>query len=832
MKKFNFSKGLVIGLLTLALCLTCFGVAKVSAAAPAAQSATYNPQNDTITATTASQVFILKAEKDNKLKAGATGIDLDANVPVALADLGIKGTTKDVFLYVCAKTDIDDEGGVTVNANLVIKAQEAKKIVGQINYPKADAGQSDFLSATVTDAKGNEISNPVIYWWDGESEAGYAPANTFTSAMLSEMLETGGTIYIKQLGTATQFSSKPVKVKIAKQAKAPKLKIDVKKDTIALKNGFDFCVATGEEGDYSYGAWKTILPYLKDAKIKTADASIVTTASYVPVDKKSDDAKTAYTQYKFKALSLTEIASASLLNQSGDYKLAVRKSATEKKPASAAQVIEIAAPAQAPIVYTRDLVSTEYLVGSVAATDYAKKGIVIGEIKNYPGLDGNGALATSGFWTNFTVSESGTGKDETASSYEYCVVKQADLANVDFTTVSWKKIVPGKTKITSKLKSTYFLEGGTKKITAELKPVAAPNNFAPSTTEVTGSNLLLIRRAGTKEGVRGSEYVKLYVVKNGNDVELYSTVALGETAAKYTINFATYKYTAGDAAKTGWFVDDKIPEVIGYYKAATKAEIPSLEGADYFTTTDGSNSDKVPGAKVTPDGEGKVDVAYNANGTTVTYAIMTYANVKVNAVFGTVSGNPSAFSKVSAIDAQELATVSAGKIGTATVVSGYVGKEFSIDITDPTTISNDNYAILGTQPTNWPQVVATGTGYIAGAYASGPVVKVTPTKADEITVNVQYAVVRQYKVTYADGNGYTVAVTKKADGAAVSSGSRVEKDTVLTVTVTFATAPENGKAVTINGNAAGTGDGSKTAFTLDLAALAGDINGISVNVAQ
>ncbi len=260
MKKFNFSKGLVIGLLTLALCLTCFGVAKVSAAAPAAQSATYNPQNDTITATTASQVFILKAEKDNKLKAGATGIDLDANVPVALADLGIKGTTKDVFLYVCAKTDIDDEGGVTVNANLVIKAQEAKKIVGQINYPKADAGQSDFLSATVTDAKGNEISNPVIYWWDGESEAGYAPANTFTSAMLSEMLETGGTIYIKQLGTATQFSSKPVKVKIAKQAKAPKLKIDVKKDTIALKNGFDFCVATGEEGDYSYGAWKTILP--------------------------------------------------------------------------------------------------------------------------------------------------------------------------------------------------------------------------------------------------------------------------------------------------------------------------------------------------------------------------------------------------------------------------------------------------------------------------------------------------------------------------------------------------------------------------------------------
>ena len=807
MKKFSFTKGLVIGLLTLALCLTCFGVAKVSAAAPAAQSATYAPATDTITAASACQVFILKAEKDNKLKAGATGIDLEAGVPVALADLGIKSTTKDVFLYICAKTDIEDEGGVTVDANLVIKAQEAKKIVGQINYNKADDPNSDeVLSAIVTDAKGNTISNPTIYWWDGSEENAWADANSgataFTGAKLAEMLETGGTIYIKQLGSPNQFSSKPVKVKIAKQAKAPKIKVDVKKDTIALKNGFDFGLATGDDGDYTFGTWFTILPTLKDASNKTLETSILSTATYTPLDKKANGAKAAYTRYKVKALPIDTVAEklgkvdSTTHKTNVSFKLAVRKSATNKKPASAVQVIEIAPQVEAPLVFTQDLVKNEYLVGSVAAEDFDKKGFAIGDIKNYPGTKkdgGNDVLATSNYWKNFAVDENGTGKDEAAAAYEFCVIKSADLAEVDWTSVSWKKITPSKTKLSAKLNSTYTKVGSTTKIKASFKAIAKPNPFTASATVPTGANVLLIRRAGTKDGTRASQYATLYALKDGKNVEVYSTLDLGADAAKYTIQFATYKYDSTTTANSGWYVDSSIDKIVGYFTSTvTDVEIPALDSADYFKSTNVALDATAKIASVgTTANEGitnnKATVTFT-NLTTdpvITYSIKQYANIKVNAVFGTYS---TAFSKVSAIAAKELASVTDGKIGTATTVSAYVGDPVVIPFTGLTETGNDGYG-LDTEA-RATTIDATGTGYFDGAYAADPKVTITPTKAEEITVDVQYTVAKKYTVKVAAGS---------ASGVSIYDNTSAIHDQAVTFKVS-ATVPDGKALVVKNGS--------------------------------
>ena len=97
MKKFNFSKGLVIGLLTMALCLTCFAAAKVSAedAAPtksAAVAAEYDAANDEVTAGSNAYVYVVKAASGNVLKAGTSATGQMAIFKFSIADVGIKST--------------------------------------------------------------------------------------------------------------------------------------------------------------------------------------------------------------------------------------------------------------------------------------------------------------------------------------------------------------------------------------------------------------------------------------------------------------------------------------------------------------------------------------------------------------------------------------------------------------------------------------------------------------------------------------------------------------------------------------------------------------------
>ena len=302
MKKFNFSKGLVIGLLTLALCLTCFGYVKASAddavAKPNPVSATYVPGSDSISVGANNVVYVLKQEKGNTIKPGSKCYTTEGTTDDTLTAIGAKSTTKTVYLYVCNKEFEEQADGI--NANLVIKPQAAKKVTIGVDYTKADNNSApDVLTIIATDSNGKEISGLTsanVIWYDSETE-NWRPGTEFTGAMLKSALEDGGlTLQAKMVGSASPAvrTSKEVKVKISAPGKAPKIKLDVKKDVLSLKNGMDFGVASGTaENPEAPATWFTILPVLKDAKTSDMAKSIVPTDNYLPLDKKASAAKNA-----------------------------------------------------------------------------------------------------------------------------------------------------------------------------------------------------------------------------------------------------------------------------------------------------------------------------------------------------------------------------------------------------------------------------------------------------------------------------------------------------------------------------------------------------------
>lgn len=611
MKKFNLVKGLVISLMAFALAFTAFGAVSASAeeaaqavVKPTAVSARFDNVNNKITATANAVVYVLKQEKANEIKKGAkTAGSLTKDAATPLEDLKIKGTTKDVFLYICDK---EFEAADKVDANFVIKAQAAKKVVGKIDYTKADtAAATNVLSIVATDKDKKAIANAECVW--AEELAGpYKASTEFTGAKLASMLADGGQIFVKMVGAdnPAQFASKVIKVKIAKQGKAPKVKYDQKKDSIALKNGFDIGLAGYDEDkkvDTAPTSWFTILPTFKSATIKTAEDSIVATTSFTPCDKKDEAYKNNTTQYKFKALSVNDIAK-KLNNEyaGGEFTLAVRKSATVKAPASAITYIKFDAVTKAPIVFTEDKVAGQFDIATV--TDFDKKGFTIGTVANY-----NGENGTEGFWNTFKLKETaGTGADKNAAAYEYLVVKKADLDGnkIDWTTASWSKLDPAKTKINGKLKAKYSDVSG-KKADITLKALAKPNAFAPSAEVPAVDSLLLVRRAGVKgdSPVRPSEYIKLYVIKDDKNYTLYSTAAVGTAANAYSVDFYTLQKKDASYA---WAKDEKIESQNGWTAGDTvELTFPSITGATFYKT----DANGAPTAEKYTVADGKAAVA-------------------------------------------------------------------------------------------------------------------------------------------------------------------------------------------------------------------------------
>lgn len=587
MRKTHLLKGLLTGLLALALVICAFGTfsAKAEDAKPAKPTGTpsavsYNPNTDSLTASADCVIYYVKKATGNAIKTSTANFELKNAESITLTELGAKATNKDAYFIVVNKAyelDCKDE-----KANFTVKAQPAKKITGKIDYTKADnAAATDVLSFSAIDAnkKAITVTPAQLIWSDDGFET--VKANTlFTGAYLASKLEAGAAIEIKMLGTASPATrtSKAVKVKIAKQAKAPTVKLDVKKTTLAIKNGMDFAACTKTTGDdpvYTATTWYTVRPFFKNA---TEAGLIVKTADYTPVSNKDAAAKTTYTKTKIKELTLQAIMDemnkdiqddAKKYALGKDFDLMVRVSATEKKPASAATGITIKAQAGAPIIYTKDLVDGEKEI--VTSEDGKFKAA---EIANYPGTkkDGsNDVPATTGFGEAFKIDETAGNKDadDAAAKYEMCVVKSADLATIDWTTVSWKGIKKGTSITVGKTKTKYT--AGTKPIEATLKAGAS------NVSEADSETLLLIRRAGVKGKTAGdctqaSAYLKTWVIKDGKKYIWKTEKSVGDKAYKYTIKFQRYNGTA--------WADDAKAETINGYGELGKDTVVTLEAPD------------------------------------------------------------------------------------------------------------------------------------------------------------------------------------------------------------------------------------------------------------
>jgi len=805
MKKFNFSKGLVIGLLTLALCLTCFAAAKVSAddAKPTkttgASGITYNATTDEISCSAnsgESYVYVLKQESGTKLKKGQSATAQMSEGKIKASDL-TKKTNADLYLYICDKIVEIDEGE-TVNANFVIKGN-ANKVVVTVDYTQADVDASvSVLSATVTDkSKKTTTASDLLWsadgstWYDanelattgGRKDDDDNPVSDgFTGKDLNNMLAAGGTIFVKEAGKdgvskTAAFGSKAVKVKIVKQAAAPKVKVDVSKDTIAIKNGFDFALAQKSQGSEEYdrlGAWYTVLPLLKTAAVSD-DKSIVSSATnqiYKPLSKKDSNAGKevagtgnnasnkyySYTKTAYKAFSINDLFTKLGIDGSqADFRIAVRKSATEKKPASAVALIELGYQAEAPVVYTKDNVKNEYLVATTE--DFAKKGFTLGEIVAFPGYteptSSTKAIATEGFDETFAIKEASEaikGADD-GSSFEYLVVSTADYKAtgknaIDWTTVKWKKFDPSKLKITEKLAGAYSLINGTKKkvnlkTTSSANIGATPANVGPDAygrsvileahIKSDTKTLILIRRAGDKaSNKRASKTIALYVAKEGKAYNLYSTVSNGDVAYKLTVNFAKYSKDAN-----GFNVDSKINTVSKWFaKSATAQtlylELPEIENAEYYAddTAEGVQlaSTPVALAKGSGDNASKYGFTIAADGETQTQTaiIREYANIKV-AVKTQVDDK-------TAVNYEDKAvTVAGGKVGSSNDVTCWVGSACNIVITPPATpaASDDAHQVAAAQPA---YTISTGSTYAEATKT----ITVTPTSAKEVSITITF----------------------------------------------------------------------------------------------
>jgi hypothetical protein len=805
MKHFKLMKGVLACLLSLALVLSCFTTVGIKAAetaadssatvvAPTAVAAQYNWQENTITASSNAYVYVLKAEKGNAIKAGTAANGQLASGKISLTDLKIKAVNKDVFFYVCDK-EFETEGK-SIDANLVIKATSVKKAAGKIDYTQADNDSSfAVLSATGTDTAGKKLENPVVYWSTEANGTYYLASSDTTSTgntrkyadgktvakdgfdgrTLREMLESGGTIYIKIAPAAAsgtyQFPSKVIKVKITKQAKAPKVAIDVKKDTYSIKNGMDYALfEKSTSGEYTLVAdtgWHTLLPQLKEAATKTLEESIVDTSKYNPLDKKDENAKkaitdnkVAYTSLKVKTIDYTTlVTSLSAPATDTEYYVGVRTSATAKKPASAVTYFKYAEKTEAPIVYTESCVDGQYLVST--GTDFAKKGLRLGSIVNYNGTNG-----TEGYDDSFKIkATAGSGADTAKAAYEYAIVNKSDLQIIDWSTVGWKKL-DAKTKITGKLKTKYNTVSGTtvKKTSATLTAANKPANFTASATSIDNTDdiktLILVRRAGVKaktadDTIVASDLIKLYVLKDGKNYEIYSEKSVGEEAVKYTVEF--YKWSLSGESTYTWVKDDSLT-ITGWGREDSNSgeeivAFPEAAKADFFKfTTDATSGEKVEAISAeTNKGKYVVDITGTSGEQTIKYAIREYANITVSGIG--VTGNSG--DEVTGSDVT-IAKVIDGKVATSTsgawTVSGsgevtvYVGDTTELTVADYTV--PEGYVLKN----GGTRTVKAGEGYaIANTSgwtgSAGDKLSVTINTSDAVTVKVATPIVKTYTVT-------------------------------------------------------------------------------------
>ena len=241
-------------------------------------------------------------------------------------------------------------------------------------------------------------------------------------------------------GKTAERSGKLAKTGIKKAGKPIKVSVDLSKDMVVLKNGYDFSV--------DWDTWYTILPYNKEG---TAKSPIVLTEDYTPVKKAADNLD-AFTNVKVKGISIETLMS----EYNGDYVIA-RKSAKIGSPASAVSDeggVELYRK-DTPVLLAKDT-GTDYL----AAAD-AKDTILMPSVKDA----------------------------ESKEAFEFIIIDKADFeaelktpGTIDAESMKWGKYKSGGKLTVGKSKSKYKLKSEDK----------ADNHILEE------GSYVLVRKKGTK----------------------------------------------------------------------------------------------------------------------------------------------------------------------------------------------------------------------------------------------------------------------------------------------------------------------------------------------
>lgn len=544
-------------------------------------STTNNYSDETIKVVSEKQVYyqIVKAADQKSGLKTANWIKAATDGEAYYIDFSATANGKDAFFALTTDNAKGDaEAVVTVDS--VVKSVKVA-----LNYKTeaiSDKGLADIIASLNVKGvdKGNEKADAKaadyqLKWKRGANGA-WADADDFDQLNWDMLKASNGTLYIAIDGTLKNGEldksfrmSKEAKVKIPKSAKAPTVKVDYVKGTIALKNGMQVRVNADTD-------WMDVVAYDKASKgtavfaLASANATTATKVSNVTV-----------------ADFVKAVKDDSILNQDTDVEagdsvtLTVRTAATDKKFPSMEGTVSFVLPKAAPTV-AADAVAVTY-----TKADKAKKVAAAYELD---------------FSKLFTKAD-GT----KYSDYEYVLVgKEADGLNL--AKQKWTKLPEsGKVDLAKNIgkDAKYFKAADEKTATGVVKYEAITAVYI---------RLAAVKATKTEVGVFASDYdVATVTVSEKAGANATPTPTPTQPAAPTTYSLTvsaagTTVVTVGEEEVTAAAAEATVKVAYTVSNAETKAVQSvvisyTVEGEEATTTTlqaqEGVYSFTMPAANVT-----------------------------------------------------------------------------------------------------------------------------------------------------------------------------------------------------------------------------------------
>jgi len=254
-------------LFVFALALVFVGAAKVTEAAaaeaPEKYSINYDEETVTLSAVSGSVYYqVIKADDKTQAKA-ANWLPVAKDDNAFVIDISALPNNKGSFIAVgfSAKQDKDCEYIVEIPALVKSVKASLDYMVEDVEAASGSGIYAVISKLTVTDSTGKKIewdaadstcklSEVVKLGWKRGANGDWQDDAAFTTFQWEMMKSSNTTLYLRAEevdvdganGLDDTRYSKEVKVKIPKTAKAPKIKVDYKKGTVAIKSGMEIKV--------------------------------------------------------------------------------------------------------------------------------------------------------------------------------------------------------------------------------------------------------------------------------------------------------------------------------------------------------------------------------------------------------------------------------------------------------------------------------------------------------------------------------------------------------------------------------------------------------------